>query len=59
MKSQGFPSGSAVKNLPASVGDLGLIPGLGSLVTSLEYTAFYRRELEAVQVPIVNVVDTQ
>ena len=29
MKSQGFPSGSAVKNLPASVGDLGLIPGLG------------------------------
>jgi len=25
----GFPSGSAVKNLPASAGDTGLIPGLG------------------------------
>ena len=25
----GFPGGSAVKNLPASVGDPGLIPGLG------------------------------
>ena len=25
----GFPCGSAVKNLPANVGDLGLIPGLG------------------------------
>ena len=25
----GFPGGSAVKNLPASVGDSGLIPGLG------------------------------
>ena len=24
----GFPSGSAVKNLPANVGDVGLIPGL-------------------------------
>ena len=25
----GFPSGSAVKNLPANAGDMGLIPGLG------------------------------
>ena len=25
----GFPGGSAVKNLPANVGDAGLIPGLG------------------------------
>ena len=25
----GFPGGSAVKNLPASAGDTGLIPGLG------------------------------
>ena len=25
----GFPGGSAVKNLPASAGDEGLIPGLG------------------------------
>ena len=25
----GFPGGSAVKNLPTSVGDTGLIPGLG------------------------------
>ena len=25
----GFPGGSAVKNLPATVGDLGLIPELG------------------------------
>ena len=25
----GFPAGSVIKNLPASVGDLGLIPGLG------------------------------
>ena len=25
----GFPGGSAVKNLPASAGDIGLIPGLG------------------------------
>ena len=24
----GFPGGSAVKNLPANVGDAGLIPGL-------------------------------
>ena len=29
MKSQGFPSGSVVKNLPAMAGNLGLIPGLG------------------------------
>ena len=26
---RGFPGGSAVKNLPASAGDLGLIPGSG------------------------------
>ena len=26
---QGFPAGSVVKNLPASAGDTGLIPGLG------------------------------
>ena len=26
---QGFPCGSVVKNLPASVGDVGLSPGLG------------------------------
>ena len=26
---QGFPGGSAVKNPPANVGDMGLIPGLG------------------------------
>ena len=25
----GFPGGSAAKNLPASAGDVGLIPGLG------------------------------
>ena len=25
----GFPDGSVVKNLPANVGDLGSIPGLG------------------------------
>ena len=25
----GFPRGSVVKNLPANVGDAGLIPGLG------------------------------
>jgi len=25
----GFPSGTVVKNLPASAGDAGLIPGLG------------------------------
>ena len=25
----GFPGGSVVKNLPANVGDMGLIPGLG------------------------------
>ena len=25
----GFPGGSVVKNLPAKVGDAGLIPGLG------------------------------
>ena len=25
----GFPGGSVVKNLPADVGDTGLIPGLG------------------------------
>ena len=25
----GFPGGSVVKNLPANVGDTGLIPGLG------------------------------
>ena len=27
--SEGFPGGSAVKNLPANVGDGGFIPGLG------------------------------
>ena len=27
--SQGFPHGSVIKNLPAGVGDMGLIPGLG------------------------------
>ena len=26
---RGFPGGSVVKNLPANVGDMGLIPGLG------------------------------
>ena len=26
---RGFPGGSAVKNLPANVGDVGSIPGLG------------------------------
>ena len=26
---QGFPDGSAVKNLPANAGDAGSIPGLG------------------------------
>ena len=26
---KGFPVGSAVKNSPANVGDVGLIPGLG------------------------------
>ena len=25
----GYPSGSSVKNAPANVGDMGLIPGLG------------------------------
>ena len=25
----GFPGGSVVRNLPANVGDVGLIPGLG------------------------------
>ena len=25
----GFPGGSVVKNLPANIGDMGLIPGLG------------------------------
>ena len=25
----GFPGGAVVKNLPASVGDVGLVPGLG------------------------------
>ena len=29
IKNKGFPGGSVVKNLPASAGDLGLIPGLG------------------------------
>ena len=29
MISLGFPGVSAVKNLPVSVGDLGVIPGLG------------------------------
>ena len=28
-KIQGFPSGSVVKDLPANVGDMGLIPGPG------------------------------
>ena len=27
----GFPGGSAVKNLPASAGDMGLIPRLGKI----------------------------
>ena len=26
---KGFPGGSVVKNLPANMGDMGLIPGLG------------------------------
>ena len=26
---KGFPGGSVIKNTPASVGDVGLIPGLG------------------------------
>ena len=26
---KGFPGGSALKNLPANAGDVGLIPGLG------------------------------
>ena len=29
IKNKGFPGGSVVKSLPASAGDLGLIPGLG------------------------------
>ena len=29
MITQGFPSGSVVKNLPANAGDTGLIPGPG------------------------------
>ena len=29
MSFRGFPSGTVIKNLPASVGDSGLIPGLG------------------------------
>ena len=29
IKIWGFPHGSAVKNLPASAGETGLIPGLG------------------------------
>ena len=29
MDIEGFPGDSVVKNLPASAGDLGLIPGLG------------------------------
>ena len=29
MHIQGFPGGSVVKNLPASAGDVGLIPGSG------------------------------
>ena len=29
IKNKGFPGGSVVKNLPASAGHLGLIPGLG------------------------------
>ena len=29
VKSRGFPGGSAVKNQPANVGDVGSIPGLG------------------------------
>ena len=28
-QNMGFPGGSVVKNLPASAGDVGLIPGLG------------------------------
>ena len=27
---KGFPGGSALKNLPANAGDVGLIPGLGN-----------------------------
>ena len=27
---EGFPGGSAVKNLPANAGDMGSIPGLGT-----------------------------
>ena len=26
---QGFPDGSVIKSLPASAGDMGLVPGLG------------------------------
>ena len=29
MQGRGFPGGSVIKNLPANVGDTGLIPGLG------------------------------
>ena len=29
ISNMGFPGGSVVKNLPAKVGDAGLIPGLG------------------------------
>ena len=29
IKNKGFPGGSVVKSLPATAGDLGLIPGLG------------------------------
>ena len=33
---QGFPGGSVVKNPPASVGDTGLIPGLGRLAPAID-----------------------
>ena len=37
----GFPGGSVVKNLPASSGDVGLIPGLESLLEK-EMAAYSR-----------------
>ena len=35
-KRRGFPGGSVVKNPPASVGDTGLIPGLGRFPHAVE-----------------------
>ena len=37
----GFPGGLVVKNLPASVGDTGLIPGSGRYPGGLQPTAAF------------------